>query len=580
MRRSFAFNIFLFLLFICTASILAVFVSNARSIKKIYYSEKKHSLLQLAEVAAAALRFSPDLHVEEFAVFFDGRITVISPEGEILFENMHDSERMDNHLDRPEFISAAAGSPAVHIRYSRTLRTDMMYAAAPVYDHNTGTLHSVLRISKPVKAINQIVYKLYQKLFFFSSIIILFVGLGSFLLSRKLIKPLSKIAAAAENFGKGQIEPVEEDLNYPDEFRTLFKNFQDMQLKISSLIRETTAEKEEISSIINAVTDGIMAVHKNGKILFINEHAKKNLSFYTAKSLVYYECIRNADINDFITNSIRSEKEGTAEITSGNRTFFFSANWLSTRQSSVILVRDITERAALDENKRQFIANISHELKTPLTAISGFSDSAKNIVHEKLSPMTAESDKKLLRYIEIIQRNTHRMILLTKDLISLASLDSLFGGLALDRIPLGGCIQNAIDACGVQISAKGLALNIQFGELPIIYADAFRLEQVFINLIANAVNYTEQGAITITAGQSAPGKVFITVRDTGIGIPGEALQHIFSRFYVVDKSRSRERGGTGLGLSIVRQIVALHKGTVSVQSELGKGSAFTVELPL
>jgi two-component system phosphate regulon sensor histidine kinase PhoR len=234
----------------------------------------------------------------------------------------------------------------------------------------------------------------------------------------------------------------------------------------------------------------------------------------------------------------------------------------------MVIFHDITEIKNTEKIKKDFILNVSHELRTPLTAIKGFIES-----------LGTEIDKKNLRYLDILKRNTERLINIVNDLLVLSELEDRETVLRLEDVDLNQLIEDIRKIFEQKLKEKKLNLKIQSADKHItVKADSFQLEQIFINLIDNAIKYTQKGGIVITVKQDKK-YTTISIEDTGIGIPKENLTRIFERFYVVNKSRSRSLGGTGLGLSIVKHIVLLHNGKIDVESTLGKGTKFTISLP-
>jgi two-component system phosphate regulon sensor histidine kinase PhoR len=234
----------------------------------------------------------------------------------------------------------------------------------------------------------------------------------------------------------------------------------------------------------------------------------------------------------------------------------------------VSIFHDITEIKDIEKIKKDFVINVSHELRTPLTAIKGYAETLRKEVD------TAPGK----RYLEMVERNTDRLINIVNDLLLLSSLEEK-AVLELEDIDLGGFLENVIRIFDQRLKDKRLSLVVDVKEnLPPIKADLFKLEQILVNLLDNAIKYTDHGEIAISAGVKE-NRVRIQVRDTGIGIPKENIPRVFERFYVVDKSRSRKSGGTGLGLSIVKHIVLLHKGTIGIESIPGEGTTVTVTFP-
>ena len=252
-----------------------------------------------------------------------------------------------------------------------------------------------------------------------------------------------------------------------------------------------------------------------------------------------------------------------------NRIFLCSATSLKSKEEIVLVFHDITEIKEIEKMKRDFVANVSHELRTPLTAIKGFVETL----------LDEEKDLNKKHYLKIIQRHTDRLINIVKDLLLLSQLEERRSKLEIEDVNLKRLLEDISKMFIEKIKQKKLKLKIEIQkDLPLVKADPFKLEQMFINLIDNAIKYTDKGEIKISIEQ-IDNLIKIVVADTGIGISEKHLSRIFERFYVVDKSRSRRYGGTGLGLSIVKHVVLLHNGKIEVKSKKNKGTKFTIYLP-
>ncbi len=261
--------------------------------------------------------------------------------------------------------------------------------------------------------------------------------------------------------------------------------------------------------------------------------------------------------------------EAGAEAAIGDRAYYCSAARLAAGDRIVVTLHDVTEFRALEKTKRDFAVNVSHELKTPLTAIKGFV--------ETMEPRAGEENKP---YLEIIRRNTDRMIAIVEDLLVLSQLEDRGQKLEKSDLLVKPLAENILKVFEKRAREKGLTLSLEASpDLPPVKADPLQVEGLLLNLVDNAVKYTEKGTVTVRLA-SRQDRFVIEVADTGIGIDAAHLPHIFERFYVADKSRSKKLGGTGLGLSIVKHMVMAHDGTVSVASRLGEGTTFTVSLPL
>ena len=283
---------------------------------------------------------------------------------------------------------------------------------------------------------------------------------------------------------------------------------------------------------------------------------------------LYWEIIRNPRLAELLKNAGERREKFLEELTLEGKVFMCSGAPLEGGEGIVSVFYDITEIKNVEKVKKDFVSNVSHELRTPLTSIKGYAETLRKEID------TATGKK----YLETIERNTDRLINIVNDLLLLSNLEEK-AALELEDIDLGGLLENVIRIFDQRLKDKHLSFLIDVKDhLPPIKADRFKLEQMLVNILDNAVKYTDRGEITVSMDVHDK-KVYIQVKDTGIGIPKDDIPRVFERFYVVDKSRSRKSGGTGLGLSIVKHIVLLHNVTIDIDSALGKGTLLTVTLP-
>jgi two-component system phosphate regulon sensor histidine kinase PhoR len=282
----------------------------------------------------------------------------------------------------------------------------------------------------------------------------------------------------------------------------------------------------------------------------------------------YWELMRNPEFTALVENMMHTQRGGLQELSINQKVFICSSTFIKSHRSMAFVFHDITEFRRIETLKKDFMVNVSHELRTPLTALKGFVDTLADSV-----------DQANRHAVEVIQRHTDRLISIVEDLLRLSELEHKGLALSYEDLDMPALVRTTMQTLEPKLKAKGLAFALKLDDqIPSIRGDAFRLEQLFQNLIDNAIKYTEQGGVTVTLAPWRTG-LEVSVADTGIGIPAEHLGRIFERFYVVDKSRSRKTGGTGLGLAIVKHIVLLHQGSIEVKSTLGQGTIFTIRLP-
>jgi len=560
------------LLILAFASLLLLF--SLSTIKNFYIDTVAHDLENLGH--ALKLKVIPllddgrpemlDAFVKDFGTEINTRITVVDREGTVLADSEEDPKKMNNHKFRPEIAAALSGDTGRSLRFSNTVGAEMLYVGLPI--ERNGLLSEVLRVSLYVRDIDRLYAGLRANIWRIIVILAILSLMGAFFFARSFTKPMKKMKLASERIASGDYG-ARVFLKNRGELKGLADGLNAMTERIQHSFNEMSRQKEELNSILASITDALLALDEQGKIRFTNEIFQDVFQVESPEGKFYWEAIRDREFVDFI-KEVRQEKSNvTKEIERDGRIFLCSASLLSSRQEILISMHDLTEIRRVEQMKKDFIANVSHELRTPLTAIMGFVETLKD-----------ELDEKNRNSIEIIARNTDRLTHIVKDLLLLSNLEEE-QKLEYGQVDCRTMIESILKIYDPEIKKKDLSTKIHVdSDFPLIQGDPFRLEQMFVNIIDNAVKYTDKGKIEIFLNRVDKEHVSVSVQDTGIGIPKDHLPRIFERFYVVDKSRSRKLGGTGLGLAIAKHISLFHNGKVTVESKLGEGTKVTVVLPV
>lgn len=506
-----------------------------------------------------------DAFLKSFTGKIQERITVIDKGGTVLADSEKDPATMESHKMRPEVIDALSAGVGKSMRFSVTLEEEMLYVALPI-EQNSKVL-GIVRMSIPLRQINSLLYELQLRIIIAIAIItLLSIGIA-FLLSRGLSKPVSTLVQAAKNLAKGAFY-TRVYLQAGGELKELETSFNEMAGKMEGLFGSLSRRNEELDTIVSSIQEILLVLDKDGRIKLTNESFKKALDNEEVQDKFYWEVMRCPDFSELIKKVMEERKNHIQEIEFRDKNYLCSVTFLSSKEEMVAVLYDITELKNLEQMKKDFVANMSHELRTPLTAIKGF-----------VETLEEEEEIKNTQYLEIIKRHTDRLMNIVNDLLVLSELEQTGSALVIENVNLVSLAENILKVFEQGAKEKGIELKLSAREgLKTIQADPFKLEQMFINLLDNAIKYTEKGDVSISLKQEGS-KSIIEIQDTGIGIPGSHLPRIFERFYVVDKSRSKKLGGTGLGLSIVKHIVLLHGGTIDVESSLGTGTKFIITLP-
>lgn len=494
------------------------------------------------------------------------RLTVIDRTGKVLADSEDDPALMENHRFRPEVLEALQGRKGQALRYSSTVKEDMLYVALPL--EKEGSVVGVIRASLFISEINILLSSTKRDIVTATGIIVALAFLGAYLFSRSLTRPIRELASAFRRVAAGNFE-TKMSLRFKDEWKDVASSFNAMTEQIRSLLTDLRSRKEEMDSILASIREALLVLDKAGKIVLSNPSARKIFGQDSLEGKFYWQVIRAAAFADLVEGLRKEKGSCSRQINLGERIYLGSASFLEAQDRMVIVLSDLTEVEALARVKRDLVLNIAHELRTPLTAIKGFA--------ETLAGEVGDSQK---TYVNTILRHTDRLVRIVDNLLLLSRLEEPSTELERKAVDVSSLVANVLKLFEPKAKEKDLALSFEVSaDLPVIEADPFLLEQVVINLVDNALKYTDRGEVRVFLARKGSCLV-LEVADTGIGIPEEDRQRIFERFYVVDKSRSRKLGGSGLGLSIAKHIVNLHGGMVEVDSRIGEGSRFRVILPL
>jgi len=508
-----------------------------------------------------------DLLVKEIGRSIKPRITIIEIDGRVLADSKKDPLSMENHRDRPEVRVALNGGIGKSLRFSATVQENMLYVAVPAVKE--GKIVGVIRVSLFVKDIDALLRNLRGKIFKITGIIVAIFLVLSIFFSTRVSKDIKTLVKASERMAKGDFN-TKIFLNRKDEFGKLALSFNKMAEELKGLFDTLDTKQKELEGIISSLKEGLLVIDKEGEIILSNKSFENVIGKEEIKGKYYWEVIPNSELIELLRKALKNKnkKNVSGEIAIGKNIFLCSISSIHAREEWVTVLHDITELRKLETVRKDFVANVSHELRTPLTAIKGGVETLEDQI-----PGEAKE------YLDIIKKHTERIINIVEDLLTLAELEEKDLSSEFKKVNVIDVARNVYKIYKQKADEKGIDLKFQATDSPIeITGDGFKLEQMFINLVDNAIKYTEKGYVIISI-EKINRKVKITVEDSGIGIPKKHLDRIFERFYVVDKSRSRKLGGTGLGLSIVKHVVNLHNGEINVESLPEKGTKFVVFLP-
>ena len=542
---------------VCIVAVVVLFASLALVMGVLYdyfSGSQENQLKTQTDLAAQGIE-------HEGSSYFDGldseelRITWIDKKGKVLFDNKTDASSMENHLEREEVRQAVENGYGKSSRYSETLTEKSLYSAKKLSDG------SVLRLSVSQYSVLTLFLGMLRPVLIIALLAVVLALLLAYRLSKNIVTPLNKL-----NLDSPRSNKVYEELS------PLLKRMDAQQRQLKHQSEELKRKREEFETATENMSEGLIILNEKGVILSINRAAAKMLGLSedsVGKDIFSEKTSVNLKEPTQIALSGKNKEEVFA-LRDGNCQLL--ANPVSTDgkvTGAALLVLDVTEKERAEQMRREFTANVSHELKTPLQTISGYAELLAN-------GMVADKDK--TAFSEKIYAEAQRMIRLIEDIIKLSNLDEGAVELTRETVDLYATAENTVRSLLPAAKKANVTLSLN-GENAEIYGIPQLLTAVVYNLCDNAIKYNKDGGTVFVNVKNNAENIVLSVRDTGIGIPKEQQERIFERFYRVDKSHSKEVGGTGLGLSIVKHAAKLHDAKITLESEVGKGTEITVIFP-
>ncbi|NLV17601.1 MAG: cell wall metabolism sensor histidine kinase WalK [Syntrophomonadaceae bacterium] len=569
----------LILLFILLGGLLGI-----RYFDELYAQNLNRSMLAEVKLAGEILKDYDFAHpqteidalTEQIAGDIGGRVTLVASDGAVMADSQENIGQMANHKSFPEIREALRGETNTVRRVDPVSEADTMYVAAPVMSDDQ--VQGVIRLAVPPTGVKNLVNQLWWVILF----TVIPAGVLALMVSLKFINrmtgPLSDMTQVARSMAEGDLKR-RVLYNRDDEIGILASAMNTMASRLDEKITEISEVKGRLETVLENTVNGIILVGPNEQILFINPTARILLGV-GEKDVIgkrQIEVTRSYALTQCVDQVMRDRKPIRQEFVLHN----FGEKVVQTTivpiedelglQGILVVVNDITELKRLETIRKDFVANVSHELKTPITAISGF---AETLMEETTENQTCQE------FSRIIFDEALRLARLVESLLELSRIESIDPNLELEEFDMKDCIAKALERFDLQLAEKKLIVESKFPDESVpVTADWDRITQVMINLIDNAINYSEEGDLIEITVENRDEDVLVEVTDHGIGIPQQETTRIFERFYRVDKARCRKGGGSGLGLSIVKHIIEVHGGHVDLRSQIGEGSTFFFTLP-
>jgi len=512
----------------------------------------------------------------------DTRVTIITPDGTVVGDSHEDPARMENHALRPEMEKALHGEEGVSQRYSRTLGKNMLYLARPVKGES-GEILGVVRTAIAMDRVEERIAAMGQRLVSGGIGVLLLVALLCLAVSRRITRPIEEIRLEAQRYASGNLQR-RVHVKGSSEIRDLSRTLNKMAHQLNERIRTIDKQRSEQDAVLASMVEGVLAVDVDENILRINPAAARlfEADMEEAQGRSVQEVVRRAELLQFIRTALESNTvlENDIVMFSGGKEMSLQVHGTplldqeGTTIGVLIVFNDMTRLRRLERMRQDFVANVSHELKTPITAIKGFI--------ETLLDGALDDRAEAERFLNIVERQVERLNVIIEDLMSLSRIEQSEGQKRFELEPeyIAPVVNEVVNSCSMLAGQSGISVKNTCSANLRAPMNAPLLEQALTNLVDNAIKYSQPGGEVSINCYTEDEFAVIAVSDTGCGIDEEHLPRLFERFYRVDKARSRKCGGSGLGLAIVKHIVQIHKGHVDVTSIPGQGSTFTLRIPL
>ncbi len=508
----------------------------------------------------------PDALADAAGEALGHRVTLIAADGRVLGDSEFDDgalAALENHATRPEVVQALRAGVGVAQRPSRSAGDEELYVAVRAPD-------GVARVSVSTRDVDAVFARSRGEVFSAGAIaMVVALGLAA-LFSRNVSRPVAELRDVARALAAGDLSrrPA---LSAPGEVGDLADAVRVLAEQLEARLAALGTEQALMVALTEALTEGVVAVDARQRVVRVNAVAQQLLELRDAVPFSIDRLPRLRALRAALGEALAGAATPTEEIRVNGRVLALTARPLPAG-GAVLALLDLTPLRRLENVRRDFVANVSHELKTPLTVVAGFAETLVEDEH-----LTLEQRR---QFAQTVLANASRMQRIVDDLLDLSRIESGRWRPAPAEVDVEEAVAEATAAVQSVAAKKGVALEVAPApDAAVLHADPTAVRQVVSNLVENAVRHTAAGGrVAVTTRRSDEG-IWLSVRDTGIGIAPEHLPRVFERFYRVDPGRSREAGGTGLGLAIVRHLVEAHGGRIHAESEVGRGTTIEALFP-
>jgi two-component system phosphate regulon sensor histidine kinase PhoR len=575
-------NLFLKILFsyliIVSLSFFILDLLIKDEIKKVMTSKIEAELLTYAELIDLNSVQKMSDQLKQIARISSSRVTLVDAQGKVFADSEKDIAKMENHLNRPELQEARLRGKGKSIRFSNSIGIDMLYVAITIKEGSE--IKGYVRLARPLDDVQSMIEKVYQSIFLAMMIVAVIALVIALIFSYRLAAPIRAMERFTERLRQGH--PVGTIfLETTDETKKLADNINYLLDELQSQIRLANEEKSKLMTAFTSMTEGVLILNAEDKIEFVNQALSNILSeqYGDINGKTLMEAFRSVDLQKAFLEFKETRINVSREITLGNigpvilNVSISAVQGHPEEEKTMIVFHDVTRLKKLEKIRIDFVANVTHEIRTPLTAIIGYLETIKAGAINNIN----ETKK----FIDIILKQAERLNRLVEDLLTISNveLDEII--LNFESVSLNAAITNVISLVEAKAKLKKITIYNKVREnLPPIRADKDRLTQILVNILDNAVKFTPESGKVIIAADETDAYSVVSIIDTGIGVPKDEIQRLGERFYRVDKTRSRDLGGTGLGLSIVKHLMIAHGGRMEIESQLGRGTKVSLFFPV
>ena len=500
------------------------------------------------------------------------RITIIAVDGTVLGDSEEEPANMENHANRPEVIDALNTGLGESTRYSITLGKKMMYVAVPI--SNQDEVLGIARVSLPLTTVSSLVNSVTVSIIVAMVVAALLVIVMAWFIARTTTRPIRKLTVASRKMTSGELGQ-KIGIETRDEVGELARAFNEMSAELKEMVDTISGDRARLATILDNMTDGVVMTDIEGNISLTNDAARKlfNIKNDTEKPLI--EVVRDYELDEVLKLCLETGETQAVQYESGESKKYIRAIAIpiygDELSGVLLLLQDLTEVRNLQTTRRELIGNISHEFRTPLAGIKAMAETLRD---------GAIDDKETAKdFLARIDDEVERLTQMVAELTELSRIETGQAELKLEAVNLNLLVEDVIARLGPQVERQQLIIDKKLAaDLPSVQADKERIRQTIVNLIHNAIKFTDPGGKITVATRADAGSATVDISDTGPGISKSDLPHVFERFYKGDRARSGE--GSGMGLAIAKHIVEVHGGSIWAQSEEGRGSTFSFSLPI